>query len=168
MGYLNEGGLLKTTSFERYSGRLNVDSEAKDWLKSGLSSSFAQYKSNYAAGAGTTQNSNVWYSAQFMAPIYPVYMHSADGGLALNSDGNKQFDYGSNRVNQSNWNPIATLYDDKAETLVDNMSARTYITLHADDDKYGFLKGLGLITIQLEGQSMQIHIMVMLWELVVD
>ncbi len=146
IGYLDEGGLLKTTSFERYSGRLNVDSEAKDWLKSGLSSSFAQYKSNYAAGAGTTQNSNVWYSAQFMAPIYPVYMHSADGGLALNSDGNKQFDYGSNRVNQSNWNPIATLYDDKAETLVDNMSARTYITLHADDDKYGFLKGFNFTT----------------------
>ena len=65
-----------------------------------------------------------------MAPIYPVYIHNADGGLVLDSDGNKQFDYGLNRVNQSNWNPIATLYDDKAETLVDNMSARTYITLH--------------------------------------
>ncbi len=146
LGYLKEGGILKTTSFERYSGRLNADTDAKDWLKSGLSTAFSQYRSNFAAGSGTTQNSNVWYSAQFIAPIYPVYVHNTDGSLSLNSDGGKQFDYGTNRVAQNNWNPIATLYDDKASTLFDNMSARTYIKLHADDDKYGFLKGFDFTT----------------------
>lgn len=39
MGYLNEQGLLQTTEFERYSGRVNIDSQARDWLKLGLNAS---------------------------------------------------------------------------------------------------------------------------------
>ena len=42
MGYLDETGLLKTTEFTRFSGRVNVDASPKEWFKVGLNSSFAQ------------------------------------------------------------------------------------------------------------------------------
>ncbi|BCI63020.1 SusC/RagA family TonB-linked outer membrane protein [Coprobacter secundus subsp. similis] len=140
MGYLDEVGLLKTTEFERYSGRVNVDTQAKDWLKMGMNASFSQTTSNYNSASGS-EVSNLWYTSQIMAPIYPVYEHNADGSLKLDANGNKIFDYGVNRIALSNSNAIALLYDDKEKSTKDNLSARTYVELVANDDKYGFLKG---------------------------
>ncbi len=140
MGYLDEVGLLQTTEFERYSGRVNIDSQAKEWLKMGLSASFAQTASNYNSASGSVV-SNLWYTSQIMAPIYPVYEHNADGSLKTDANGNKIFDYGLNRIALSNSNAIALLHEDKENNTRDNFSTRTYIELSADDDKYGFLKG---------------------------
>lgn len=144
LGYLNEDGLLKTTNFERYSGRLNVDATVNEWVKAGANASFAQTKQNYAGSTGSS-SSNVWYSAQFMAPIYPVYMKNMDGTEALDADGNRQFDYGKNRPKQSDFSSIGTLYDDKYFVNNDNFSLRTNVVIGNDSDKAGIFKGLKLI-----------------------
>ena len=89
-----------------------------------------------------SENSNVWYSAQFMAPIYPVYLKNLDGTDALDELGNRQFDYGVARPTQANFNSVATLYDDYMGTKNESAGIRTYITLGSDRDDMGWAKGL--------------------------
>lgn len=144
MGYLDEVGLLQTTEFERYSGRVNIDTQAKDWFKTGFNAAFAQTSTNYNSASGSVI-SNLWYTSQIMAPIYPVYEHNTDGSLKTDANGNKTYDYGKNRIALANSNAIALLHEDKENNTRDNLSARTYIQLSADDDKYGILKGFSLI-----------------------
>ena len=60
----------------------------------------------------------MWYSAQFMAPIYPVYIKGEDGKDVLDADGNRQLDYGDGSVQRpqySDFNPVGGLVDDKAD-----------------------------------------------------
>lgn len=129
LGYLNENGLLETTKFERFSGRVGVDSELHKWLKSGLNVSFAKNTSNISQTASSA-TSNVFYSAQLMAPIYPIYERNADGSYKINDKtGDRIFDYGDRRGTGASpgFNSIATLYDDKYGTESDNFSGRTYL-----------------------------------------
>ncbi len=143
LGYLKDKGILKNTGFERFSGRLSVDYNAKSWFKTGLSSSFASTKQDKSTYEGSS-NANVWYSAQFIAPIYPAFMKDANGKDLLDANGKRQLDYGQGRPKLSNFSPIGTLYDDKEESKYDNLSARTYLTFGSDDEDAGILQGLKL------------------------
>ncbi|MBO4444414.1 MAG: SusC/RagA family TonB-linked outer membrane protein [Bacteroidaceae bacterium] len=145
LGYLDENGVLKTTNFQRYSGRLNVDNEATTWLKTGLNASFSHTNQNYMMYDGSSL-SNVWYTAQFLAPIYPVYVKDANGKDVLDEQGNQQLDYGVTRPQMSNFNCIGTLIDDKSYNKRDNFSGRTYFTLGSDDASAGVLRGLKFTT----------------------
>jgi TonB-linked SusC/RagA family outer membrane protein len=131
IAYLKDQGLLKTTDFERISGRIGAELEPKEWLKYGGNINFSKTETNYLGGEGETYNSNVWYSAQFMAPIYPVYIQDEQGNPILTETGEKQFDYGKTRPSgaNSNWNPVATLFEDAYKTNADNLSGRFHIDL---------------------------------------
>ena len=109
MGYLDEVGLLQTTEFERYTGRVNIDTQAKKWFKTGFNASFAQTSTNYNSASGSVI-SNLWYTSQIMAPIYPVYEHNTDGSLKTDANGNKIYDYGKNRIALANSNAIALFF----------------------------------------------------------
>ena len=143
LGYLDENGVLKTTEFSRYNARLNIDTEVNKWIKAGLNAAFSQTKSNYS-DYDQTSMSNVWYSAQFMAPIYPVYMKNGDGSNLLDENGEKQLDFGKTRPSMSNYNSIATLTDDIFSLKNDNLSARFNTVIGSDSDDAGWLKGLKL------------------------
>ncbi|MEN6619921.1 MAG: TonB-dependent receptor [Rikenellaceae bacterium] len=130
IGYLDEKGILETTSFKRYSGRANVDAQPNEWLKFGLNTNFAQTTSNFLSATGSS-TSNVWYSCLLMAPIYPVYVLDESGNPVLDVTGNKSFDYGLNRASgaQQNYNSVATLYDDHFSSTNTSVSGRTYVDL---------------------------------------
>ena len=144
MGYLDEVELLQTTEFERYTGRVNIDTQAKNWFKTGFNASFAQTSTNYNSASGSVI-SNLWYTSQIMAPIYPVYEHNTDGSVKTDANGNKIYDYGKNRIALANSNAIALLHEDKENNTRDNLSARTYIQLSTNDDEYGIFKGFSLM-----------------------
>jgi TonB-linked SusC/RagA family outer membrane protein len=131
IAYLKDEGLLKTTDFERISGRIGAELEPKEWLKYGGNVNFSKTETNYLGGEDETYNSNVWYSAQFMAPIYPVYIQDEQGNPILTETGEKQFDYGKTRPSgaNANWNPVATLFEDAYETTADNLSGRFHLDL---------------------------------------
>lgn len=143
LGYLNEKGLLKTTCFKRYNGRMNIDTDVTEWLKTGINASYSRNENNTAV-ENSSGSSNVWYTAQLMAPIYPVYEKDAEGHSILDGKGNPMFDYGKYRPAGANsdWNTIATLYDDKYSTTSDNLSGRVYMEL--GNLKGGPLQGLKL------------------------
>lgn len=142
LGYVDEEGVLKTTNYERYSAMANIETKPKEWFGAGFGTNFSQGKSNTAASEGSGATSNVWYSAQLMAPIFPVYILDRNGEYVLDADGQKQFDYGVNRPagQQQNFNSIATLYDDKYSSEVNNLSARTHFDF--GDMKTGWHQGI--------------------------
>ena len=138
LGYLNEDGVLRTTNFERYSGRLSVETQAKPWFAAGMGANFARNTTN-SSETESSATSNVFYSAQLMAPIYPVYMRDpATGEYLLDENGKKQFDYGSSRPSgqQTDFNSIATLYDDKYEQGSYSLSARTHFDFMGVEDHW--------------------------------
>ena len=130
LGMLDEKGTLQTTGFKRYSARLNSDFTPFDWLEFGLGANYTRTRSDFLGSTGTT-NTNVWYSAMMMAPIYPVYMKNPDGTDCL-ENGQKVFDYGASRPAgaQNNRNSVATLFDDDYYTLQDNIDIRTRLALN--------------------------------------
>ena len=138
LGYLNEDGVLKTTNFERYSGRLNVETQAKPWFAAGMGANFARNSTN-SSQTSASATSNVFFSAQMMAPIYPVYQRDPETGDYLrDANGRKQFDYGSSRPSgqQTNFNSIATLYDDKYAQTSYSLSARAHMDFMGISDHW--------------------------------
>ena len=142
---LKEKGLLKTTGFDRYTGRINNEFTPVDWFKTGLSANFAKSESNMLSSTGSS-TSNVWYSAEQMAPIYPIWERDGNGYFILDENGQRLFDYGLNRASgaQQNFNSIATLYDDRYFDLRDNAGARANVEFNTRDEKYGALQGFAL------------------------
>lgn len=99
VGYLNDQGYLIKSDFERFTGRLSVDSKIKSWLKTGLSISGNMTKSNTANDASSTGFVNPFFFSRNIGPIYPVYAHNqATGDYILDANGNKQYDYGNSNV----------------------------------------------------------------------
>ena len=141
LGYLDQDGILKESGFSRFSGRANVDFVPAKWLSAGLNLSMSS-TNTYGPTYSGSENSNVWYVAQFMAPIYPVYLKNLDGTDALDDLSQRQFDYGVNRPTQANFNCVATLFDDYMGTKSESAGVRTYITLGSDRDDMGWAKGL--------------------------
>ena len=144
LGYLNDQGVLITTMFQRYSARANVDHTINKWLQVGVNTNYSYTNSN-SSQYSSTQTGNAWYSAQFMAPIYPVYRKDASGKTMLDENGNKLYDYGEDgRPKAGGFNVVGDLYDNFYETLRDNVGVRTYAVLGGDDKSLGALRGLTL------------------------
>ena len=131
LGYLDEQGTLKTTEFKRYSVRVGTDLKPKKWFEFGTDLSYSYTDSRYLGSDGTT-NTNVWYSAMMMAPIYPVYEKNPDGSDVIDQDGNRVFDYGQSRPAgaQNNRNSVATLFDDEYYSQTGTLSARIKAALN--------------------------------------
>jgi len=134
IGYLDEKGTLKTTGFKRFTARVNTDFSPRKWLDFGVNLNYAYMNSDFLGATGST-NSNVWYSAMLVAPIYPLYEKNPDGSDKLDTEGKRIFDYGSSRPAgaQNNRNSVATLYDDDYYTLSDQVNARAYGALKFGD-----------------------------------
>ena len=149
LGYVNEDGILKTTNFQRYNGRANIDTQVTNWFKTNVNISLAHSKTNLNDYEDTS-TSNVWYTAQFISPLFPTYLKDLDGNDVLDSSGNRQLDYGDNKElglrfgNLSDFNSLGGLVDDKAERQRDIAGLRTGMVFGTDDAKAGWLQGVKL------------------------
>lgn len=144
LGYLKENGILKTTSFERYSARANVDSQIKDWFSANINTSLAHSMSNFS-DYDDTATSNPWYTAQFINPLFPVYLKDAQGNSVYDNDGNIQYDWGENAQRPGNLNDFSSLgmlLLDKAYNKRDIAGLRTGLVFGSDLEKYGWRQGI--------------------------
>ena len=143
LGYLNEDGTLKTTNFQRYNARANVETKVTDWFSANINTTLAHSESNFSDYDGAAV-SNVWYSAQVVSPLFPMYQKNLDGTNVLDANGNAQLDYGeAGRPGSYNdYNPLGGLVDDKASSKSDIAGLRTGMVFGTDSDKAGWLKGL--------------------------
>lgn len=91
-GYLNEKGYVKNTGYERFTGRINTEFTPNKWFKGGINLSGMYSNASYNSDATGTYYANPFYVARYMAPVYPIYMHNADGSYMLDDFGNKIYD----------------------------------------------------------------------------
>lgn len=97
IGYLNDGGIVNNSGYQRYTARINVDYQAKPWMKITSSMSYAHSDSqtaSYSSSYGSS--SNIFYVTNMMGPIYPLYVRDADGQIMM-ENGMKVYD--SNQTN---------------------------------------------------------------------
>ena len=100
LGYLNDGGYVSNSRYQRYTGRANVDYQAKPWLKvsSNLSYTHTDSKTPSANNVKWGSSDNLFYITNNMAPIYPLYVRDATGKIMTD---NGRIVYDANQTNFS-------------------------------------------------------------------
>ena len=144
-GYLNEDGILVTTNFQRYNSRVNLESKVTDWFTANANLSLTHTATNYSAYTSSA-NSNPWYTAQFVNPLFPMYLKNLDGTNALDANGNPQLDYGEKGRpgTLTDFSILGGLQDDKWSYKRDIAGLRSGLVFGSDSDSFGIFKGLKL------------------------
>ncbi len=128
--FLNEKGVVKASDFNRYSARLNLTSQVKDWITVGMNLSGSLSDQNFPTSSGSSYvNQFMW--TRMIAPIYPVYLYDLQGKIQLDANGNKLYDFGNEygraRAYSSNSNPIGVVELDTRMYRRDNGTARSFV-----------------------------------------
>lgn len=138
-GYYNEKGTLRSTDFTRFTGRISGNVQAREWLKIGMNANFARSKAHFLEAEGS-EASNVWYTAQFMGPIYPLYLKDIAGNNVLNENGGLLYEYGdendngyANRINAQGFNSLGELKESPSGYIRNALSGRCNATLGTSD-----------------------------------
>jgi len=117
-GYLKDDGYTINSNYERYTTRVNLKSDIKDWLE--VSQNISYVYSNSTNNGQIAGSENVFEFADKMAPIYPVFARFPNTGDLIPDPvfGGSQYDYGSptgaingftrNRPNANLLNPIGS------------------------------------------------------------
>ncbi len=85
-GYLNDGGYVSNSRYQRYTSRANVEYQAKKWLRLSTNFSFTHSDSEtpeYSDNWGSS--GNLFYITNIIAPIYPLYVRNADGSIRVDN-----------------------------------------------------------------------------------
>lgn len=141
--YLNDEGIIKNSKFNRFSTRASVDYQANDWLKIGSSMNYVYSISSSPRDNdldNATSAGNVFYAANSMPPIYPVYVRGKDGNILINEKyGHKIYDYGQPDTDYGNGNfgigripsgnAIGSLLYDMSDYIKDILDAKWYAVL---------------------------------------
>lgn len=95
--YLNDKGFLIRSDYDRYTARLNYNTQVKPWLRAGTNLNATITNSNQADAGGNTSFVNPFFFARNMGPIYPVYAIDPQnpGQFLLDDNGERIFDYGN-------------------------------------------------------------------------
>lgn len=94
MGYLKEEGFVKYSDYERFSGRMNINSQVKNYLKVGLNLSGTFGQGNNFTSTGSSSANPMFISKDF-APILPVYYYDAAGNKEIDPiTGDFKYDWG--------------------------------------------------------------------------
>jgi TonB-linked SusC/RagA family outer membrane protein len=134
-GYLNEEGIAKFSDYDRFTTRVNVNTQIKKWLKGGveLDGALADQKTVPNGGTATT---NPFYYSRMMGPIYPVYQRTSTGDYIVDpATGQNALDYGKAPANGGmalrpyapNSNLLGTLALDQRGTKSTNINSRTFL-----------------------------------------
>ncbi len=122
VSYLKNDGIIVTpSSYERFTGRVTADFQAKPWLKVGANVSYSHVShedmtSQEGSSTGTT---NVFAFATSMAPIYPMFIRDGNKQIMYDNNGIKRYDYGNGdnagltRPNMGNFNAVGMAMLDK-------------------------------------------------------
>ncbi|MDR2130020.1 MAG: SusC/RagA family TonB-linked outer membrane protein [Odoribacteraceae bacterium] len=136
LGYLDDSGIMAGSGFTRYTSRANVDYQAKRWLKVGSKLSFTRYDMQYPAGQTSSGSSvNLFYLANNIAPVYPLYARDSTGAILKDGRGLTVYDFGDQttgnfkRTFMSGSNPASLAQLDKRDYTSDIFGGRWYATV---------------------------------------
>ena len=132
VGYLQNDGIIEGSGFDRINTRFKGNYQAKSWLKVGANLAYSYAMQNYPGEQTSTSSSgNAFFAANYIAPIYPMYVRGTNQQILLNQ-GRRVYDYGTpsdagnTRSFMSICNPMGDLIYNKTEYLRDILSAQGY------------------------------------------
>ncbi|MFV0484280.1 MAG: SusC/RagA family TonB-linked outer membrane protein [Bacteroidales bacterium] len=152
LGYLNDQGIIDGSGFERISGRFKGEQQLKDWLKVSANVNYSNSESSFPRdqnSANSSSSGNAFFIANFIAPVYPMYVRDPESNEIMQNGGRNVYDYGdgvstnSSRSFMQIANPAGDLMYNKARYLSDMLQTSAYaeitplkgLTLTA---RYGF------------------------------
>lgn len=134
-GYLDDTGLIKNSSFTRYTGTAKVDYQAKKWLKIGTNVRYTQSTSHQNGSTAWGSSANMFYLTNMIAPIYPMYVRDASGNIMYETaTGTKIYDDGSTatrfkRAFMGNARPGAGIDNDRYTDIKSTFSGQAYVNI---------------------------------------
>lgn len=139
-GYTNEQGYIYASAYERFTGRLNSNFTPNNWFKAGINLSGTYATRNFNDNATGSYYANPFYVARYMAPVYPLYMHDADGNIMLGEDGKPMYDIESSYLDNRNIAfELRNDFDRRRRAVIEGMAYGTFtlpagfsVTLKAD------------------------------------
>ncbi len=163
--YLNDGGIIANSHFDRFSTRAVVDYQAKKWLKIGTNLAYTYTNSGYPGDQTSSGSSaNAFDVINRIAPVYPLYIRDAQGNIMYNAYNNKPIydygeggDYGNGYAAVRNFmafsNPASDLIYNTEDYLADVFDGKWYATItpleglsvtgtagyHVDNTRYHYL-----------------------------
>ena len=128
IGYVKEKGYVIGSDYERYTARLNSSYTPNKWVTTGINLQGTVSTHHFNNNAGGSYYANPFYVARYMAPVYPLYLHNADGSIRLNEDGTPMYDTTSPYL--SNRNIAYELRNDKDEQRRNVLDGTAYININ--------------------------------------
>lgn len=127
-GYLMDEGYYQSSNFNRFTVRSNVDYEPKKWFKGNVNLAYTYYSMNNPNQAVDGAMNNGFFYVNAIPSIYPVYMRTEDGSIAMDPrTGRPYYDYG-NELQRSfgmGINPAGSLFLDKENQVQHEVDAKT-------------------------------------------
>lgn len=138
--YLKQEGSVQTSDFNRFTTRINVNTEVNKWLDIGLNGFYSTQSQNYPNQAGSAYQSAIQWLYS-VSSIYPLHRRTEDGDLILDNFGKPIYDYGNNvgqllngsRPVLSGENAVGALYNYAVENNRDNFTANGYAKIDFTD-----------------------------------
>lgn len=101
-GYLDEEGYVRGVGYERFNGRINTLFTPNKWIKLGVNLNGTYANHSFNDNADGNAYANPFYIVRYMAPVYPLFLHNADGSFLLDESGNVQYDTRSSYLSNRN------------------------------------------------------------------
>jgi TonB-linked SusC/RagA family outer membrane protein len=112
VGYFNQDGVLKNTSYTRISARVNVDQTINEYVKAGVTMFGQRGNSNYQVYDGNILQSNVLLGILTYDPTVPVYNEDGTFGRPPGGKGD---------------NPLANLVSRTNDQINDKYNGNIYL-----------------------------------------
>ena len=139
-GYLNDEGIIKNSGLERFTTFLKGETMLSSLLKVGVNMSYSITNSKYPSNQTSNySNRNVFFMANNIAPVYPLYVRNTNGDIMKGIDGRAIYDYGdgisTNRIRSFMplSNPIADLNYNKETYRLGVYNGRMFAILYPLD-----------------------------------
>jgi len=140
--YFDQQGIVKSSDYNRLSARVNVDSQIKKWLRSGVNLNLSKATTDLIGSSGDGAGGNggsVLRYALFRTPAIPIY--DANGDFVDKPDRFDLFGDG--------YNPVGMLAYNQNKKLVNRLFGKFYITIEPIEG----LKFTSNLGIDFEGQN---------------
>ena len=138
IGYLKDEGYSLNTSYERYSGRLNLTHKAKPWLTGEFNLGYTFVKSR--ANGQESTSSNIFWVTDGMPAIYPLFERDENGNKIIDPYfGGYKYDYGIGRGYSSLTNAVGFATYDRMNRTRHEVNSNFFL-------KADILKGLSFET----------------------
>ncbi len=128
LNYLDDQGIAPASDFKRYTGRINLNSDLKPWLKLSTSIALTHSKQNAPKGDDSSSD-NALFTARLIPSFYPIWERNPENGEFIWDNGKKVYDFGYYRPSGASRgnNHLGTAPYDFKRVTNDMASIRTAI-----------------------------------------